>query len=282
MRTTRQNNRAFSRAERAGLARRLLPAIYCEPGLAEDLTTRVRALLLADPDAVLLGRAAAAASWWPELEVSTVAAVRRTTVAPAAGFSWSQRAIPLDRIAETDGVRFTDPALTVLDLIPDLGGSAIDEALRRRVVTLPELHAALAELPGRRANGLRRELLDDSRDEPWSEAERRFHRILREAALPWRFTTNHPVAVGEDQFFLDVALPELLLAFEVDGYEHHGDKVSFVADRVRSVQLSIAGWHVHGFAAVTIEDEAAWVLEAVRSLAWARARELGLIPALAA
>ena len=52
------------------------------------------------------------------------------------------------------------PALTVLDLIPTLGGKPIDEALRRRAATLEQMWRALELTPDRRGNTLRRALLD--------------------------------------------------------------------------------------------------------------------------
>ena len=273
------------RAECSGLVRacargelaRLLPGVYCEPGLAREVETRVRALYLLDPDAVLLGRAAARATWWPELPVPEVAASRRSHARPPSGFHWTDRAIPLDRTVDLPGgIRATDPALTVLDLVPELGGVAIDEALRRGASTLTELARALDEGPGRVGNVLCRRLLRDSRDEPWSEAERAFHRLLRRAALPWRYATNLPVHLPDATYVLDAALPRLRLGFEVDGRQHHGAATAFVADRRRDVRLGLAGWAIHRFAAATVSDEPDWVIAALRVLSNARAVDLGL------
>lgn len=267
---------AVSRASARGQLVRLLPGVYCEPGLAADFETRARALHLLDPDALLVGRAAARATWWPDLPVPEVVAARHTHAPAPAGFRWTDRRIPLDLTVDLPGgFRATDPALTVLDLIADLGGVAVDEALRRGAVTLHALESALGDSPARAGNALRRRLLHDSRDEPWSEAERAFHRLVREATLPWRYATNLRVRLAEGSYVLDVALPELRLAFEVDGREHHGTGVAFVADRRRDVHLSLAGWAVHRFAAVTVTDEPAFVTDAVRRLARSRAAALG-------
>lgn len=65
---------AVSRASARGQLVRLLPGVYCEPGLAADFETRARALHLLDPDALLVGRAAARATWWPDLPVPEVVA----------------------------------------------------------------------------------------------------------------------------------------------------------------------------------------------------------------
>lgn len=254
------------------------PASIGAKGMKDDLAIRIMALRAADPDAILVGRAAAAAWWWPELQVPTVEAVRRSAVAVAPGYGWSQRWIPPDHIVTVKGLRLTSPAVTVLDLLPELGGTAIDEALRRRAIALPALWAALVDLGPRPHNRMRRLLLDDSRDEPWSEAERAFHRILRGARLPWSWTTNKRISLAHGYIYLDAALPGLKLAFEVDGREHHGTPHAFVADRVRDVEAALAGWQVHRFAAITVADHPDWVRRAVERLAHLRARALGLSP----
>lgn len=101
---------------------------------------------------MVVGRAAAALTWWPDLNVGVVDASRRPGLPAQPGYRWNQRSIPAHRIVEVSGVPVSDPALTVLDLIPTLGGKVIDEALRRRAVTLDDLRQALSDTPGRRGN----------------------------------------------------------------------------------------------------------------------------------
>lgn len=50
----------------------VLPGVYCQPEVIATFETRVRAARLWDPDAVLVGAAAAKASFWPELRVGAV------------------------------------------------------------------------------------------------------------------------------------------------------------------------------------------------------------------
>ena len=86
----------------------------------------------------------------------------------------------------------------------------------------------------------------DSRDEPWSEAEREAHRLLRAAGIRgWR--TNLPVALGPACYYLDIAFPERRLALEIDGRAFHSDRVSFERDRSRQNDLVLAGWTVLRF-----------------------------------
>jgi hypothetical protein len=62
-----------------------------------------------------------------------------------------------------------------LDLCDVMGGDAIDQALRTRASTLAQLHRALELTGGRKGNRTKRQLLLDSRAEPWSKAERLLH-----------------------------------------------------------------------------------------------------------
>ncbi len=271
----------LARAVRAGEVRRILPTVYGVPEIACRFEGMLGALLLADPDAVVMGRAAAALTWWPELTVQTIEAVRRGVPTPVAGFAWTRRSLPIDHVVETPtGVRVTDVATTVLDLIPALGGDAIDEALRRKVLTLDDLWNTLADLPRRPGDAERRRLLWDSRDEPWSEAERAFHRLLREAKLPFAFSANQPVAIGERVFHPDAAIEPLRLAFEVDGYAFHSSRSAFTADRCRDILFELAGWRTHRFAADWVLEQHDTVVGQVTCLVAQRAAELGFAPAM--
>ena len=65
--------RSASRAAAAGELVRLLPGVYARD---ETWRSRCSALALADAAAVVAGRAAAALTWWPDLEVDAVTAYR--------------------------------------------------------------------------------------------------------------------------------------------------------------------------------------------------------------
>ena len=141
----------------------------------------------------------------------------------------------------------------MLDLIPVLGGRVIDEGLRRGAVTLQGLWDAFELTRRRRENALRRELLHDSRDEPWSEAERTAHRLLRAAGIVgWR--TNYRITIGDAVFFVDIAFPALRLVIEIDGWEFHGTRAAFTRDRWRYARLGAATWTVLPFAAEALDD----------------------------
>lgn len=224
-----------------------------------------------DPDAVITGRAAAALTWWPELQAPVLDVACRGRRDDRPGFRWHQEAVAPDHLVEVEGIRLTTPALTVLDLLPSLGGTPIDEALRRRAASLEDLSRTLNELPHRVGNQQRRWLLEDSRDEPWSEAERRLHRTMRGLSLRYAFRTNFPVRLADGtRRLLDVALPDLLLAFEVDGWEFHGSRASFVSDRVSDAELGVLGWERHRFDATAVFDDEEWVARTIQGIVTAR------------
>lgn len=257
----------------------ILPGTFAAPDVDDLTQCRATALSLVHPDAVVSGRAAARLTWWPALEAPVLDATYPTALAPAPGFRWTRGRVPAELVVVVNGIRLTDPALTVLDLLPEMGGRVIDEALRLGAVTLDRLWEAFALTPQRPGNQLRRDLLVDSRDEPWSEAERTLHRAYRGSALPWRHATNYRVdLLGEGFALLDLALPELRLGFEVDGEEAHRSRAGFRRDRRRDPELVEQGWLIVRFAAVDLEDDLAWVCERMVNIAHARAIELGVAP----
>lgn len=259
-----------ARAAASGELVRLLPGAYAR---THDWRTRCVALARTDPDAVVAGRAAAALSWWKDTSVDAVAAYR--SARPRAGYRWLRGQVPDALTVVRRGVRITTPSLTVLDLVPELGGEAIDQALRRRAVTLAELRTALALTPGRPGNAERARLIDDSRDEPWSPLERAFHRRLWTLEIPWPWRTNVGVALDDDRIaYLDVAIPALKLGLEVDGWAYHSTHEAFQRDRSRDQELAERGWQVVRFTDADVRDSR--LVAAIRRMAAARATQLGL------
>lgn len=276
VRPPRAWSRLVSRATRRGELVRLLPGVYCPAGMERDLRTRCAAVLESDPNAIITGAAAAALTWWPECPVPEVAAYRRRPV-PAKGFRWLSDPAPEDLVLRGGSFGIAAPALAVLDMLPGAGGEVIDEALRRKAVTLAQLEEAFALTPYRPGNVERRWLLDDSRDEPWSELERAFHRVVRDLDLPTPYRTNFRVELGNGGVaFIDVALPVLRLGFEVDGYEFHGSRGAFERDRVRDARLAAGQWWVVRLSWEMVEDEPELVVAVMRSMVATRMAELGL------
>ena len=116
---------------------------------------------------------------------------------------------------------------------------------------------------GRRGNTERRRLLLESRDEPWSAAERRFHRLLREGGITgWK--ANVGVEIDGHRYYLDVAFARARVAIEIDGRLHQLDRNLFESDRVRQNRLVLHGWRVLRFTWAMLIDRPEEVLAVVR------------------
>lgn len=244
----------IQRHHRLGDVALVLPGTYVTTAYRHDPTVLARAALSWRPDAVLTGAIAAHLTFWPQLRPSAIEIAlpgRPRSTRP--GFRLTERRIPPELVATQSGLRLSTPALTCLDLVPDHDGDAVDRALRRRATTLPLLHEALTATSGRRHNTDRRLVLLDSRDEPWSGAERVAHRIFRAAGITgWLVNLR----VDLDQtYFLDIAFRRVKLAIEIDGRAFHTDAEAFEADRHRQNQLVLAGWRVLRFTWLMLTEQ---------------------------
>ena len=234
---------AMSWLVRRGRLQPLLPGVYCLPALAAEPQVRIRAVSLWSPDAVLLGSAAAAVSFWPSIKVGVIELSAPTRHASAVGYRLRQCRVPVELIEERGALRYTTPARTALDLCDTVGGDGIDTALRTRASTLQHMHEALAMTTSRKGNTHRRRLLLESRDEPWSAAERHCHQLLRRAGITgWR--TNVAVPGPNSVYYVDVAFEEAMVALEIDGRLHEDDPGVFESDRWRQNHLVSGGWRV--------------------------------------
>lgn len=253
--------RKLLRLAERGHAVRLFPGVYCHRDLVDDVETRIRGAALWAGNGVLTGAAAARVTFWPEIPVTTVtlSGLANRNVPP--GIRLCRTRLPSSMIIEHRGLRVTVPALTALDL----GGAGIDEALRRRAATLDQMHEALAATPKRAGNRARRQVLDDSRDAPWSEAERRLHRLLRSANITgWR--TNVEVWCGSRKYFVDAAFYRLKIGIEVDGYEVHSRRSQFEHDRQKWSDLTAAGWTLVHLTWNQINEQPDWVVKTIHSV----------------
>lgn len=239
-------------ATRTGELFRVLPRVYVHRDLSRDWRVLARAVILWNDDAVIVGEAAAALTFWPHKtpRVIEVAAPRVRATRP--GFRFTQRAIPEDLVVDQSGIRMTHPRLTVLDLIERHGGDAIDDALRSRMVTIAGMREALTLTANRSGNDERRRMVLDSRGEPWSAGERRAHRTLRAAGIT-RWRSNAPVECGSTKFYLDIDFESVPLAAEIDGRVHMRPDL-FESDRRRGNLLLLAGIHVLHFTTAMLDE----------------------------
>lgn len=232
----------------------VLPGVYTVPERSRDPLTIMVALSRSRPDTVLTGASAARLSYWPEVRVGAITATTVHRRMPRPGIEWQRRRIPPQLVTARHGVRVTAPSLTALDMSDLDHTEPLDVALRKRVVTIASLRAALEATRYRSGNAARWAVLLDSRDKPWSYPERLGHRLLRhEGITGWR--ANCPFSVsGGETYFIDIAFEWIRLAVEIDGRIHATDREVFESDRRRQNDLVLAGWRVLRFTYRMMED----------------------------
>ncbi len=267
---------ATDRLVRTGELVPVLPGVCSNPARAFDREIRILAVTRREPDAVLVDRTAAQLSFWPRLPGDQVSCALGGVREPQRGYRFVKRRVPAELVQERHGLRFTVPDLTALDLCSELEGDAIDHALLSRTATLAGMRRALELTGHRRGNRDRRRLLLDSRDEPWSAAERRAHRLLRDARITgWR--ANRGVVTAGNLYYIDIAFRSLKLAIEIDGRLHETEEDLFESDRWRQNALVLDGWMVLRFTWTMLCDHPDVVVRDIRAaLAQRRRRFAGL------
>jgi very-short-patch-repair endonuclease len=150
-----------------------------------------------------------------------------------------------DEVTTLRRIRITTPPRTLLDLASCVSARELEQALalagRRHLTGRTKLLALIARYPARPGAPKLRQLLDGPVNPALarSEAEERFLALVRRSGLPAP-ETNVPLHGHE----LDLLWRDERLAVEIDGYEFHGDRDSFEADRRRDAVLAGHGLQV--------------------------------------
>ena len=159
--------------------------------------------------------------------------------------------------------RLAIPTVTVARSIVEVSGAfgvdatsrLLDLAIRRRRGELEAVRACTARLagPGRRKLSVIREVLAlrlPGHDAGDSDLEVRALRVLHRAGLGLP-AQQHRVKIGGRTIRIDLAFPEQRIAIELDGWDAHGVRSAFDADRARANELVILGWRVVRFTSTT-------------------------------
>ena len=168
----------------------------------------------------------------------------------------------------------TTPARALVDVSSRLSyrelGSAVDDALRRRVMSLAAFRrcvSRLAEAPGRRLGALH-ELLAErvpGYDPADSDLETRVLRLLvANGIVPP--AQQYRVRIGGRTIRIDLAYPERKLAIELDGWEFHRTRTAFDDDRTRANLLVAHGWTLVRFTSRSSDEEILGCLRAFGQL----------------
>lgn len=244
----------------------VLPGVLAAPESLESWELRLAAgLAWLGPDAVVARQSAARLTFWQDCRHDTIElTVDRTPPRIRPGWAVTRSAIPPEMLWVRNGARVTCPAYTAVHLAGLTNDAdVIDRVLRSRTARLDDLWRALAAMPARPGNQLRASLLRDSRDAPWSELERRGHRLLRQHRISgWR--TNVWVQAGSDGYYVDVLFRHAKLVVEFDGWEFHSDRQAFENDRRRRNELVLAGYTVLNFTWLQVTEDPDWVIRCIK------------------
>ena len=167
-------------------------------------------------------------------------------------------------------VRVTTTARTCLDLARARHDPDAEQALRRRLVTVPQLETALRRGAYRRGQRAARALVAELTSGPWSRGETKAHRFLRGAGMTG-WVANLRVVQGGAVQFIDVAFEDVKLAVEIDGFDVHSDPAALARDLARQNRLVEDGWTVLRFTWHDLDDPARFVAVVLRALERLRA-----------
>jgi hypothetical protein len=162
-----------------------------------------------------------------------------------------RNALPAVDVTCVEGIPITTSARTLIDIATvsprDVTEGALDDALRRGLVSIVHLRWRLDELGARPGVVIMRSFLDarDSRPSvPGSGFERKVLRILKKPGLPEPVLQHRIRDGGRLVAIADFAYPDLRLAIEADGYRWHSGRARWQRDRRRSNELTLLGWRI--------------------------------------
>jgi hypothetical protein len=172
-----------------------------------------------------------------------------------------------------DGIPATSPERTLLDLGAVVGPSlvelAVDDALRRQLVSRETLRGVLGRLgrSGRNGAGVLRRVLslrDPSVSVPESFMETRLLQLLRRHGVPepepqYEVYDAHGTFVAR----VDAAYPEARVAIEYESLQYHSGSQALLRDSDRRNRLIAADWTV---VMVTINDARGGLVNVARAI----------------
>ena len=165
------------------------------------------------------------------------------------GLRFHRIGLARDEVTVQNGIRVTTVARTLLDLAGVLDrhrlAQAVGTAERNLLADSPSLTELIERHRGARGLTNLRTILADQRlglDVAESELELEFAVFLADRGLP-RPELNVWIEAGGRRYRLDCLWPAAGLVVELDSRTHHGDPVSFEADRARDAALLAVGLH---------------------------------------
>lgn len=186
---------------------------------------------------------------------------------------------PRDRRSK-DGIAVTSADLTLVHLAPRTDDIELEQLLVAAESLGLLKRGRLGELVGEREGqpgiGRLQSLLALPPAEAKSRAELYLIPLYRAAGLP-RPRFNHPVPVpGRGKpLLVDLAWPEIRLAFELDTQRFHGDWERAEEDRERDQLLALVDWHCQRLFRRQVRERLAEAAERAKKIYEIRARHRG-------
>jgi very-short-patch-repair endonuclease len=177
------------------------------------------------------------------------------------------------RLAAADIVRMgpipvTTPARTLIDLAgvvsADALEEALDDALRRRIVTIPKLDERVAAAGAVKGVKVLRALIADRGPAPPAESvlETRLVRLLKRAGMSP--VLQYPVRKGARVVgVIDLAFPNARVGVEADGYRWHSGRTRWQRDLRRRNELTALGWRIVHVTWTDLHEHPRAVLEVI-------------------
>jgi hypothetical protein len=208
---------------------------------------RMAATLVAE-DAVLSHRSAGALWGIHNSDRGRIDVTVPRYLRPRARLDIHQARLPPDEITTHHGIPVTTPARTLLDLAAILDPTrferAATEAEIRRLTSPTSLDALVARYPRRPGTKAVTQLLRSNaigKAVTRRELELRFLTFLDKARLP-RPSINATLDIPPKPVTVDCLWPAHGLVAELDGFETHGTRIAFEADRTRDRAVMTAGY----------------------------------------
>jgi hypothetical protein len=273
--------RQVDRAVTSGQLEVLSPGVYRLGGAPRSREQAVMAACLAGGETARASFKCAAALWGMDgfqrgpIEI-TVDRSRRMRLR---GVIVHQSAVP-DQVTVRAAIPIASVARTLCDLTATVRDKiverAVDDCLRRRIVTLDELTTAYESLAGRgrHRSTVMKAILDlRGPDHHPGESPGEVHvlQLLVDAGLP-RPVQQHELRSNGRTIRIDLAYLEARVAIEFDGWTYHSTRGAFDDDRARANELELLGWTVLRF---TTKSSDIVIVQTVRA-ALARAGVIAL------
>ena len=257
--TSRQLALSLTRRQRQVLVRtgrvvRVRHGVYRLCGVQPTWRSMAMAAVLAAGGSALLSHRSAAILWGLLDQHAEEGPLELTAALPRLleGVVTHRHRLTPAEVTKRFGIPVTTAARTLIDLGEsvrdgrELGG-LVDDALRRRLVTVGQLrHAAQAHAgSGRRFQDSIRAALADRIPgyDPGANAwEQRMDRMWEQLGLP-AAARQYRIRSGNRSYRPDRAIVDLKIAVDWNGYVAHGSRTQFDYDSDRRARLASIGWY---------------------------------------